>query len=346
MLDIPARATTMIGSMPGVSPGDVDSILSAHPLTIPSWCQLPGRSAKEAMIPQYSEGFPCVEFDQEKSRFYVDLSDGALDQITEFYERYLASDLDAFAISADYAEGLHHYLAGLRDRTSKIPIAKGQVTGPITFGLGLSDQEGRSVWFNREYREVVLKGLTMKVLWQINELRKHAENVLIFLDEPILSALGTPTYMSIQDADVVSALDEIIDAAHGAGATIGVHCCGNMDWGLLAQTKVDIMAFDAYFYGEKVGLYAEAINALLEDGRYLAWGIVPTTGHTVGEFPANDETAGSLEQRLQDLLSIFVDKGMSQRRLERQMILTPSCGLGSLSHNDSATVLKLLHELS
>ncbi len=76
--------------------------------------------------------------------------------------------------------------------------------------MGLSDNEKKPIWFDINYRDIVIKGLTMKALWQIKRLEKYADNVIIFMDEPILSALGTPAYIGIQDDEVISSLDEII----------------------------------------------------------------------------------------------------------------------------------------
>ena len=49
---------------------------------------------------------------------------------------------------------------------------------------------------------------------------------MIFFDEPVLSALGTAAYMTIQDEDVINGLNEVVEVSDNAGALVGVHCCG------------------------------------------------------------------------------------------------------------------------
>jgi len=229
-------------------------------------------------------------------------------------------------------------LRQLATANTKLPFLKGHITGPFTFGLGLADQEHRSVWFDAQYRDIVLKGLGMKALWQIRQLQPYTEQVVIFFDEPVLSALGTAAYMMIHDEDVIKGLNEVVEVSHNANALVGVHCCGNMDWGLLASTKIDIIAFDAYFYGAKVALYPDKIQAFLKRGGILASGLVPT-----GEVEKlRAETPDSLRTKHENLIEEFVGKGIVENLLRKQFLFTPSCGMGTLSESDAALVLKLL----
>lgn len=328
----------MMGSMPHLTPEDATKALEQFPLTIPAWPQLPKRSFKEAMIPQYTEGFPGIHTDDTEKRIWVQRDDDLPNAMAEFYEHVINENVEAFAVSEDYAAGLHDTLQQLTQTSNNLSFLKGQVTGPFTFGLGLADQERKSVWFDDQYRDIVLKGLGMKALWQIQQLQPYTEQVVIFFDEPVLSALGTPAYMMIQDDDVINGLNEVFEVAHNAGAFVGVHCCGNMDWGLLASTTLDIIAFDGYFYGDKVALYPDQINAFLNRGGMLASGLVPTSDMD----KLHAETANSLKQKHEALIQEFVGKGIAEDTLRSQFLFTPSCGMGTLSQENTNLVLELL----
>lgn len=68
MFTVKKKPTTMIGSMPGLTVEEAVGLLAQHPLSIPTWFQLPRRSFKEAMIPQYCEGFPGIRIDEAEKK--------------------------------------------------------------------------------------------------------------------------------------------------------------------------------------------------------------------------------------------------------------------------------------
>ena len=342
MFKIEKKLSLMIGSMPQKDPGEAMKVLKQYPLSIPTWPQLPKRSFRESMIPQYSEGFPGIRVSEEGKKIWVERAAGLMDEMTNFYERIVSEDLDSFTISPDYGSGLYFFLSEVEALSKKVPVIKGQVTGPFTFGLGLNDNEGKAVWFDEQYRDVVLKGISAKSSWVVKQLKKYGEKVILIFDEPILSALGTPAYIGIKDDDVIRYLDEVITSIQSEDVAVGVHCCGNMDWGLLTKTSVDIISFDAYFYGEKLALYPDEIKAFLEKGGVLAWGIVPTNDPD----KIHNESLESLKQLLEVLIGLFMKKGIPEDRIRNQMICTPSCGMGTLSHRDSCVVLDLLTKIS
>ena len=92
----------------------------------------------------------------------------------------------------------------------------------------------------------------MKCRWQIRKFQPFAEKVICFIDEPILSAFGSSTYVSVTRDDTVAKLGEVIEAVHAEGALAGVHCCGNTEWSILIDAGVDIVNFDAFDYGETI----------------------------------------------------------------------------------------------
>jgi hypothetical protein len=336
------KKTTMIGSLPQTNVDEAFAVLDKYPLTIPAWPQLPKRSFKEGMIPMYTEGFPGIRFDETEKKVWVQNDESLIDLMADFYENVVAENIGAFAMTEKHAAGFSGFIRRLDEKKIRLPIAKGQITGPFTFGLTLNDQTGKAVWFDEQYKDVVTQGLTFKLLWQIESLKRVADDVVVFLDEPILSGLGTPAYLGIENEHVISTFNDMIAAAHDAGAVTGSHCCGNMDWGILLKTDLDIIAFDAYFFGEKLALYGEELASFLSRGGILAWGIVPT--NDVGRL--RKENPASLKASIENLAKIFESKGIPGSMIRNQMILTPSCGIGPLSTSDSEIVLGLLRDIS
>jgi methionine synthase II (cobalamin-independent) len=336
------RKTTMIGSMPQKTTGEAFELLEKYTLSIPAWPQLPKRSFLEGMIPQYTEGFPGIRIDEAERKIWVESDDSIIDEMTEFYENIVSGNPDAFAMTEKHAAGFHEFKRLFEGKNPKLTYAKGQVTGPYTFGLTLNDQDGKAVWFDDQYRDAVIQGLTSKMLWQIGVLKQCAENVVVFLDEPILSGLGTPAYLGIDDEHVIATFNDFIKAAHDTGTIIGSHCCGNMDWGILLKTDIDIIAFDAYFFGEKLALYSEELIRFLGRGGILAWGIVPT--NNVERL--RKETVSSIRAAIVKLTDTFINKGVPSDIIKSRIIFTPSCGMGPLPTADSEAVLRLLKEIT
>lgn len=247
---------TAIGSLPYSEAAQaVDTVLANIP-DAPIWPQLPRLGLNEQMEVQYSEGIPCVVIDQEKKRMYFQTDGDHSDALAEFYEKYMAAmdpdsgsgDCSAMAITPEYSKGFYAMESRLKslNGTSKRPFVKVQTTGPCSIALTIVDENKRAIYYNDEFRDVVVKAMAMKCRWQIQRYKNFAEKVICFIDEPILSAFGSSTYVSVQREDVVNILKEVIDAVHADGALAGIHCCGNTEWSILIDAGVDIVNFDAF----------------------------------------------------------------------------------------------------
>jgi hypothetical protein len=326
-------STTGIGSLPLLDAKEACRVIFES-VDIPFWPQLPHRSFLEFMIPQYTEGFPFVKIEGE--HVYVDKADEQAAAI--FYE---AIEKGAgFPISHEYAPGFYTFLDILKQRKEKLDVVKGHVTGPLTFTLSLTDSQKRPIYFDEEMRELALFLLKGKAKWQIDNLRQFAEKVIIFIDEPILSALGTSTYIGVDANEALRILKDISDYIKGEGAMTGIHCCGKTDWPLIISSGIDILNFDAYFFWDTLGIYPKEMREFIDRGGYIAWGIVPTISK-IKEITADD-----LKEQLERGLVSLEKTGLSRDSIRRQAIFTPSCGTGSMEAGDALRVFSLLKEVS
>lgn len=330
---------TGIGSLPMTDPEEaVREILKYLP-EIPFWPQLPGRAFREQMVPQYSEGLPGVVEDREKERIYVD-SERAVGEMERFYEKEMACDVDHFAIRPEYAAGLQPMMRELREnRPADLAFTKGHVTGPVTFGFTVKDEKGAAIFYDPNLADIVCRLIAMKAAYQLRLFREFQVPTILFMDEPYMAAFGT-TGMNISREDAVRSLNTVVERIHEGDGIAGVHCCGNTDWSLLFETGVDIVNFDAYEFMEKMALYPEQIRLFLDRGGTLAWGLIPTSG------AVRAETAESLFERFQRGAEKLVSLGIDKEKLCRQCLVTPACGLGSLSREDALLALRLTRELS
>ncbi|HEY3323911.1 MAG TPA: hypothetical protein VGP72_25895 [Planctomycetota bacterium] len=346
-MDIKPRFTaTAIGSLPHPDPAKALDVIFAAIPEAPIWPQLSKFGLREQMEIQYSEGLPRVVIDDAKSRMYFNTAGDYSEELAKFYEGYMAveesGDASAGAISAKFSAGIPALEKRLAASGKKLPFVKCQTTGPMSFALTIVDENKRAIYYNEEFCDVIVKGLALKCRWQIQKFRPFANNIICFVDEPILSAFGSSTYVSVQRGDVIAKLGEVIAAVHAEDALAGVHCCGNTEWSILVDAGVDILNFDAFQFGETIALYPEHMKKqLVERKNALAWGLIPTSA------AIREETvAKRVEQfeRLSDNLS--KKAGIPKDVIAEQAFITPSCGTGSMQIQDAERVFKMLGETS
>ena len=344
----PKFLATGIGSMPFEDPQYAVDVSLSRLCEAPFWPQLPRRGLNEQMEIQYSEGLPCIVIDREKNRMYVDTSGDYSEAFAEFYEPYLMAmdpddgngDCSAMAISPEFSKGIYALEERLQAQGSMLPLVKVQTTGPCSFALTIVDENKRAIYYNEEFRDMVVKALAMKCRWQIQKFQPFAEQVICFIDEPILSAFGSSTYVTVKREDVVTLLSEMIEAVHADKGIAGIHCCGNTEWSILIDAGVDIVNFDAFEFGETVAMYPEAVKSHLAGGGMLAWGVVPTSR------AIREQTLGGLIIHFEKMMDNLASKGIDKQLIAEQAIVTPACGTGAMEPEDAEKVFELTATLS
>jgi hypothetical protein len=332
--------TTHVGSVPHTSlPGLTEKLITA--LDIPAWPQLPRQSFRENMYVQYSPTLPSVELDEEKQKIILCTREDLSPALETFYTPYLADDVDAFALRPEYATGFFAMLDILRSTSGT--WAKGQVTGPVSFGLTVTDQELRATLYNDLLADTIVKNMAMIARWQVRQLKTVRPNIIIFADEPYMASFGS-AFISLSREQVVSYLNEVFEAIHNEGALAGVHCCANTDWGLLLSTQVDILNLDAYGFIENLALYPFELREFLDRGGIVCWGIVPNNEEI------NSVTSGKLAQRLHSGIRLVSERAAARgvtikpEELEMRSLISPACGLGSTTVEIADRVFDTLSE--
>ncbi len=338
---------TLIGSLPVKDHTEAHELVMAHTPEIPAWVQLPA-FRQEGMVPQFLPGMPGLK--SKEGRDYIDTAGSGFEaELVAFYEAYLAVSENA-AILDESIFALHaHTAAGFFTLNTNLAAAgvspcalKGQVAGPITFAMGVKDQNDRAVFYNPQLRDAAVKLLAMKARWQVRVLSKFKQPVIIFLDEPALAGFGSSEFISITREEVRACLEEIAEAIHVEGGLAGVHVCANTDWSVLLDSSLDIINFDAYAYFDRFILYPEELKSFIASGGILAWGIVPTLKVEDIEG-ASAESLGVLwENQLERVVSL----GIGREIITAQSLITPSCGMGSLSRHHTLKVLEMTRDLS
>jgi hypothetical protein len=328
--------TTIIGSVPHTDPKKATALLTRYLKDIPTWPQLPKKSFLENMYVQYSEGFPGAVV--ENNRIYVDTAKDYTKSLETLYQAYLDNEFSQYAIGRDYAVGLYALLeqGGLSPKA-----VKGCVTGPLSWGMTVTDENKRSILYHEILGDAVPKFLKLKVMWEEKELKNISRRTIMFVDEPYMASYGSSVAAGAfsKPEKIVEMINEVFDGISGLK---GIHCCGNTDWSILFKSKMDILNFDAYAYAKSLALYPAEVNKFISRGGCVAWGIVPQFSE-----PLSKESVASLKDRLEEAMAPFTRNGLSIKDVVKHSLLLPCCGLSPLKTEEEAErALQLLTELS
>ena len=339
----------LIGSLPLTDHGEaVDLIFSATP-EIPLWPQLP-KHEKEGMIRQFVSGFPGLV--DQGSHYFVDRSQPHfIQEMTAFYEHVIeCQNLHAlpesslFKLENDTARGFSVFQEKLQQSGLQPLTVKGQVTGPVTAGIGIKDEQGTALVHDDNLRDMLVKLLAGKARWQVEQLRQFSDSVapIIFIDEPGIVNFGSSAFAGISRELVLEGVSELIDSIREAGGLSGIHICANGDWEPALTSATDIISFDAYSFFDNFVLYREQLVSYMRRGGVLAWGIVPTSPPDTVEIEQMD----SLYNRWLNQMQTICSFGFSQAEILSQTLIAPACGTGSLPPELALKVLTMTRNLS
>jgi methionine synthase II (cobalamin-independent) len=322
---------TGIGSLPFEDVDRAIDLIFSVCRQVPFWPQLPKRSFFEDMYVQSLYPMPGLVLDRDEGKVYVDTEQTR--GIEQFYEDVYAGRIDAFPLFEEGAPGFYRFLERLPEIEDGVQIIKGQLTGPFTLGLGLRDQNGKSILFDASYFDIVKKSLNMRAKWMVRTIRSRypEKEIILFFDEPFMVSFGS-AYVSVSKEEVAGLMNEVLD---GIDVRTGIHCCGNTDWSVLLNVRTDVINYDAFSFMETIFYFKEELIAFLNRGGQLSPGIIPSTHE--GLTPATPTDMKRLWHKFRGLLE---DTSISAR-LE-DWLITPSCGLGSVSEEEAVKAFELL----
>ncbi len=299
--------TTAMGVMPH---RNVEKALKlALSMDIPFWPQLPLYSYYEDMYVQASEHFPGIILDMERktlhfsTKKFMDELDHALS---------IMDDPDRMDVSKDYSIVYHRFLSlNLKEK----PAIRGQLEGPVSFGLNVTDENKRPILFNDVVRPFLFEFMAKRVNAQLKRLKNIHKNAFMFVDEPGLQFLfsGLSGYTDTLAREDMELFFSMVERPRG------VHLCGNPDWDFLLSLDLDVLSLDIYTNGEIFSRYAKRIKRFLEEGRVIIWGIVPTNVE-----PFSKESLESLESRLETLWEELERKGIPKELVVLNGLLSPA----------------------
>ncbi len=289
-----------IGSLPHTDSAEAVGFVLATS-DVPYLPQLPNRHPEESMLLQWGDGIA-------------------------------GAGPDDLTLRADSATGpRHEAFVGAEAMLRKLSggVVKTQVTGPVTLAAALKAGRVNRPGLMRHVADELVTRVADHLDWIRRE--SDVEEVILVLDEPMLAVTGDDP-LPAAVLDVLAFVIEKIDAA------VGIHCCGDTDWGAVAALRPGWLSWDVAALGPGFLAGVDQISRALAADTRLMWGIVPTT---LGPLP--DQNV--IVSRYGTAVANLIVAGAPLESLKQRAWFTPACGLAGLSVADAQAVARLLEEV-
>jgi hypothetical protein len=300
------------------------ALVLALSLDIPFWPQLPKVSLYEDMYVQASQNFPGIAIDFDRERLSFDTA--RFEQELDGY--FVKRDVpEAFALTAEYSAVFHKFLS---KELQSYKAIRGQVTGPVSFGFKVLDENLKPVIYNDEARTILFDFIQKKANVQYRELRKRNANAFVWLDEPGLGYV----FSGLSGYNDQLAKEDYHNFVAGLEGPKGLHLCAEVNLPYLLELGVKILSFDAYQIGFMPREYAGSVAEFIRKGGVISWGIVPTESAVL---------ATQTPERLEAILSnywevISENTGLSLSQIAGQALVAPArCCLSDASQVTSVS---------
>jgi methionine synthase II (cobalamin-independent) len=304
---------TGVGGLPHTDPvRAVDDVLAAFP-EVPYAPGLPNRGSFEQIVWNDASTLPGLEV--AEGRLVVDLDADHAEAQERVFLDFVGQDASVYGPGPENYSGLLELAA--RDLSSA-SVVKGQVTGPVTFGMQIVDRDKRPILYDEAYADLLAKMLALRAraIEEVLAATGVAET-LVVLNEPYWASLGS-TVVPVSSETVRLAFEDIASLVEGG---LGIHCCSNTDWTFVMDLDPAVISLDAHQTAKEFLLYAEHAAAYIERGGVVAWGVVPADARLFVE-----ESTATLFARMtaiREAMAEYVDEGL----LVRRSLITPSCGI-------------------
>ncbi len=321
-----ACQTTAMGIMPHTSVAR--ALRLALSLDIPFCPQLPNLSFYEDMYAQTSQNFPGIVIDPDARK--ISFNTARFEEELINYSRRLELP-ETFALSGNHSVVYPRFMA--EDLRSYCAI-RGQVTGPVSFGFRVVDENQRPIIYNDNVRGLLFDFIQRKVNTQCSQLKEKNQRAFVWLDEPGLGWVfsGLSGYSDIQ------AKQDYRSFLAGIEGVKALHLCASVNLPYLLEPGVELLSFDAYQIDTMPRGYAESVARFVRNGGVIAWGIVPTDSTNLGK-----ETPESLAKRLLDYWEVVSgNTGLSIKQIAEQALIAPArcClkNIGQVGVGNDATI--------
>jgi hypothetical protein len=305
---------TGVGALPHLDPvAACDAVLSTYP-EIPYIPTLPKRGIRESIVFCDSARLPGGTI--REGRLMIDPTRDLPAEIEQIYLDYVEGNLTRHALTKEYASGFMEMLG--RD-LSGCRMLKCQVTGPVTFGMQVVDEDRRPLYYDEQFADILSKMIALRARWCESAMAgiRGVTRTVVVVNEPYFASLGS-SVVPVDTEMVRAGWHDIADLVRDG---LGIHCCANTDWEFVLSLRPSLLSFDAYSMATEFMLFERAIAEFLEAGGVIGWGIVPAE-YTVFSS-VNREELYTRYMGIRKRMCELVDPSL----FDAGSLITPTCGI-------------------
>ncbi len=333
VLPSPGSRSTGIGALPHTDPKKAcDDVLTIFPV-IPYIPTLPNRGLLETIVFNDSSRLPGRVI--QDGRMRVVRSEALEGEMEQIYLDFLEENTAPYGLTPEYASCFTEMAT--RDLSGSL-FLKCQLTGPVTLGMQVVDDQRRPIYYDDQFADVISKMIALRARWAEEEMKSYTgvKETLVVLNEPYLASLGS-SVVPIRKEQVLAGWEDISGMVSGG---LGIHCCSNTDWEFVMELFPSFISFDALTGSQEFLLYHDQLISYLEKGGVIAWGMIPSQPE---QFNAGDP-----EGWFSGFCAIAdqVTASGNEELFFRQSVITPTCGIQSGSPQTAAAILGAARTLS
>lgn len=292
--------------------------------------RLPRRSNRETLHMQSMLGFPGLVVQPDTGRLYVDRN-SAEAQLNQLGMAYLHQHNAVAALPTDDF--------ALLSEMPRLPAVAGgrrlivyQLQGPVSLGLQITDEQQRPLAYDAILMEALVQHLALRASWLYHRVQASADQVLLWLHEPFLHALGTAfcPLSWVEGIDLVERVFVDLPAIRGVGvsdmATGQAPGRAGATWEQLFNSSLEFVALKSTG-SHALARAAAGLHTFFERQGVLAWGLVASDDADTLQAT----TVERLTHQFAHLLDDLDAAGIPPERVVQASFISTDSGLAHLS---------------
>jgi hypothetical protein len=176
---------------------------------------------------------------------------------------------ETYALTPEYSMVFREFLS---NELGDYRAIRGQVTGPVSFGFKVLDENLKPIIYNDSVKDILFDFIQKKVNVQYREMREKNPNAFVWVDEPGLGYV----FSGLTGYNDQQAKTDFRRFVQGIEGLKGLHLCAEVNLPYLLELGIEILSFDAFQIGFMPKEYADTVAGFLRQGGIISWGIVPT----------------------------------------------------------------------